>query len=362
MTALTDYVRRIEPLAKDWRHAAWASGSFDTARRPYTDMVEGIICTPHHLLLVTLDGGAERVEVAAACGHRYAGGDRRGAVSFVPAHCERRLRLWGVRSEWASLSLNPALLEDEALGEAGDRTLQAATFTNADDPFVAGLAAEFVRLHAADGRLDPSYCDAMSWALAHHLVRRYGQREGGREPRSWKLPPWRLRRIADYVEARIDSDGDSALRIADLAGLVGISPGHLHRAFHATTGKTPLAFINERRVRRAMAILQTERASIAEIALRVGFVSPSHFTRTFRRIAGLKPSDYRDGVRDRRTRLHTRALHDPGPISGCDSYAEIFAPRRPDHTVPLPAPARSPATAAARGVSAGLCPKRKKQQ
>ena len=78
--------------------------------------------------------------------------------------------------------------------------------------------------------------------------------------------------------------------MADLARLVGLSAGHLHRAFRETTGQTPLEFINRRRVERAAAILATEEPTIAEVALRVGFLSPSHFSRTFRRVTGRNPS------------------------------------------------------------------------
>ncbi len=95
----TGYVRRVEPLASNWRSACWSAGSFDTGRRSATDVVEGLIRTPHHMLLVNIRGGAEHLTVATDCGHRYEGPDRPGAVSFVPGNCERRLRLLGVRSE-----------------------------------------------------------------------------------------------------------------------------------------------------------------------------------------------------------------------------------------------------------------------
>lgn len=64
------YERRVEPLSTEWRSFQWAGGAFDTARRSYTERVEGIICTPQHLILVTLKGGAEYQEVEASCGHR----------------------------------------------------------------------------------------------------------------------------------------------------------------------------------------------------------------------------------------------------------------------------------------------------
>jgi AraC family transcriptional regulator len=282
-------VRIFEPRAQDWRSVSWPTGVFDTARRPYTDKVEGIIQTPHHVVLVTLEGGAERLEVASACGHRYDGRERRGAVSFAPAHVERRLRLWGVRSRWASVALGPELFEEAAQdSRARGAGAPPGTFTNADDPFIAALVIEMERIHAADGSLDPTYCDAMASALAHHLVRRYG-RAGEPPGRGAKLAPWQMRRIEDHVETHLEGE----IRIADLAGAVGVSTSHLHRAFRAATGATPLAFVNQRRIQRAVWLLDRGRMSITEVALRVGFTSPSHFTRTFRRVTGHNPSVYR---------------------------------------------------------------------
>jgi AraC family transcriptional regulator len=288
LTAQSPYRRRVEPVALGWRSVAWSTGVFDTARRPFTQSVEGLIYTPQHLVMATLRGQAEKLEVSSSCGHRYAGPDRPGAVSFVPAHCERRLRLRGVAFEWASIALSPSLFDSDT-GVGG--SLDTAAFTNADDPFVLGLVAEFTRLSAADGSLDPTYCDAMSWALARYLVGRYGQPRSQPEVVAWKLAPWRMRRIADYVDAHLAEP----LRIADLAVLVGVSPGYFHRAFRATAGKTPLEFIHERRIQRAAQYLHRGDASLVEIALRVGFASPSHFTRTFRRVTGVNPSKFRQG-------------------------------------------------------------------
>jgi AraC family transcriptional regulator len=283
------FTRRIEPLATDWQRCSWINGAFDTARRPYTEVVEGTIHTPHHLVMLTVSGGSAHQEVVASCGHRYVGNDRKGAVSFVPAHCHRRLSLRGVQSAWASVALHPTLFEDETFGANGS-VFDSATFTNAEDKFIEGMLTEMWRLFRRDGSLDPLYCDTMSVSLARYLLSRYAQPGRlGRARRVWKLPPWRLRRVEQHVRAHIGQE----IRIRDLAEAVGVSPGYLHRAFRVTTGQTPLAYINERRVRRAMQILESEPASLAEIALRVGFASPSHLTRTFRVIAGLNPSQYR---------------------------------------------------------------------
>lgn len=275
------YVRRVEPLAADWRHQAWAGGAFDAGRRGHTPVVEGVIRTPQHVVMVTLRGGARRLEVTADCGHRHQGPDRAGAVSFVPAHCGRQLAMQDVEAAWASIALDPDRLRD-----ASGATVAIPTFSNVEDPFVVAMAAEFEALHARDGGLDPVYCEAMAGALAEHLIRRHLPHRPDAARRVWKIAPWRLKRIRDYVEANLDG----VIRIADLAEIADLSPGYFHRAFRITTGQTPLAYINERRVRRAETLIREGDESLAAIAQAVGFVSPSHFTRTFRRIAGANPS------------------------------------------------------------------------
>lgn len=292
MTELAAYERRMDPPATDWRHLAWSSGSFDTGRRPPTPAAEGILRTPQHLVIVTLRGGAAHQEVRSSCGHRFAGPDRAGAVSFVPADCGRELKMSGIESVWASIALEPALLSEEALGDVAPgphRSLDHATFSNAGDLFLRGVAQRFAHLDAVDGGLDPLWCEEMSLVMMRYLVSRYGRMPAAAATRSWRLPPWRLRRIAEHVEANLEN----GLRIADLAREVGISAGYLHRAFRDSTGQTPLAFVNERRIRRAQDILEREPVTMAEIALRIGFQSPSHFTRIFRATMGISPSRYR---------------------------------------------------------------------
>jgi AraC family transcriptional regulator len=280
------YERRVEPLSAEWRSFRWRGGAFDTARRSFTERVEGIICTPQHLILVTLKGGAEHQEVESSCGHRFVGSDHPGTVSFVPAHCRRHLKLKGVASEWASVSIDPAVCEDGSASAAS--LLDSATFTNRRDDFLRAAVIEIARLHNLDGGLDPLYCEAMSRAMMNYLRRRH-LHEPDRESDASALPRWKLRRICDHVEAYLHQE----LRVSDLATIADVTPGYFHRAFRKTTGQTPLAYINERRVRRALSLLAQSDVSIAETCVRVGFVSPAHFTRVCRNTIGMTPSAYR---------------------------------------------------------------------
>jgi AraC family transcriptional regulator len=288
-----NYARRVEPLAIEWCNFTWSGGSFDAGRRNFTKDVEGWIVLPHDLVLVTLSGGARRLEVTTDCGHRYDGADFPGAVSFVPANCGRRLKMQDVDAEWATISLRPDLVRDVGRGAGEDRAVDVLAFTNIRDPFVSGLVAEMARLF--DSGLDSIYCETMAGALAQYLGRRYGTVSVTPTRADLRLPAWRMRRIVDYVEAHLEE----TIQVADLARGVGLSVGHFHRTLRATIGMTPLEFINHRRIEQARRLLATERPSITELSMRVGFASPNYFARLFRRATGVSPSEYRNGVRKR---------------------------------------------------------------
>lgn len=265
------------------RAQSWHGGRFVTARRERTAFVEGSILLPDHTVMVTLRGGAARHETICASGERTDGPDRAGLASFLPAGCERRLRLHDVGWHWASISIAPSLFE--RLRPARTRIMRP--FGNREDAFLLGLLGEFERLHAQDGALDATYCEAMTLALVHYLWRREPgapeAAEGG------GLPRWKLNRVRDHVESHLAGE----IRMAALAELTGLSEGHFHRAFRSATGLTPLQFVNRRRVEAAKRILATSAPSIVDLALQVGFTSPSHFARIFRHETGRNPAQFR---------------------------------------------------------------------
>lgn len=278
-------IRQIEPLAEGWRTSRWNAGQFDTAGRTFTPEVEGIIRTADHVLMVTLSGSAQCVEVSTDCNHRYIGCDNAGAVSFVPAGCTRHLKMRGVQSQWASISLNPALF----CADETQRPYPLAAFSNCKDDFVAAALAALADQMERCGDIEPLYGEALGLALARHLVAKHGGLVQPNAVRAIRLPRWKLARVTDYIEANIEQ----GMQIADLARIVGLSPGYFHRAFKATTGCTPLAFIQRRRIDRAALLIATTNLSLAAVAIRTGFPGPSHFARTFRQIAGCNPSAYR---------------------------------------------------------------------
>jgi AraC-like DNA-binding protein len=81
--------------------------------------------------------------------------------------------------------------------------------------------------------------------------------------------------------------------IAHLAGELGLSPRQLGRRFHASLGCSPQEFADRMLLERARAHLLQGGRPIAAIAAGLGFASVHHFTRWFRRQAGLPPGRFR---------------------------------------------------------------------
>ena len=91
----------------------------------------------------------------------------------------------------------------------------------------------------------------------------------------------------------IDHAYAQPLDVSALAGVASVSEAHFIRTFRATFGETPHRYLQRRRVERAMFLLRESSLSITDICFEVGFTSLGTFSRTFRDIIGVNPTDYR---------------------------------------------------------------------
>jgi len=83
----------------------------------------------------------------------------------------------------------------------------------------------------------------------------------------------------------------------DLGMLTGLSPSHSARKFRQTTGVSLARFVNRRRLQAAIRQFATTDGLLATLAQELGFSSPSHFTRLFSRLTGMRPGRYRRQLR-----------------------------------------------------------------
>mgnify|MGYP003290666874 CR=1 FL=1 len=108
------------------------------------------------------------------------------------------------------------------------------------------------------------------------------------------------RRIARAV-AWLKGHFAEPLRIEALASHVGMSSSSLHEHFKAVTAMTPVQYQKQLRLQEARRLLMTEGIDAGTAGHRVGYESPSQFSREYRRMFGAPPS--RDATRTREPSL-----------------------------------------------------------
>ncbi len=100
-----------------------------------------------------------------------------------------------------------------------------------------------------------------------------------------------LRRFNRCLDERI---ADADLSVEDVGREMGLSRVQLYRKVKTITGKTPVEIIREERLKRAKVLAQDTSLSVSEIAYRVGFSSPSYFTKCYKDFYGKSPSSKKD--------------------------------------------------------------------
>ena len=97
-----------------------------------------------------------------------------------------------------------------------------------------------------------------------------------------------VRKAIAYIEENIASN----LKLEVVASCVGLSPNYFHNVFKYATGKTLRVYVEEKRIKKAVYLLQTTDRTITDIAYECGFSSQSYFNYVFKKRMKLMPKKY----------------------------------------------------------------------
>lgn len=100
-----------------------------------------------------------------------------------------------------------------------------------------------------------------------------------------------VKEATEYVEQNIS---DSDLSVESLSTALSMSRVHLYKKLLSLTGNTPSEFIRLIRLRRAEQLLRQSQLSVAEISYAVGFNNPRYFSKYFREMYGMTPSQFKE--------------------------------------------------------------------
>jgi transcriptional regulator GlxA family with amidase domain len=98
------------------------------------------------------------------------------------------------------------------------------------------------------------------------------------------------------------------LAVAVLAAQAKLSLSHYFALFKRRTGCAPMDYFTRLRMRRARFLLETTCLSIKEIAAVLGYDDQFYFSRVFKSVHSVAPSDYRALPEDIRCQLHDRTV------------------------------------------------------
>jgi len=78
-----------------------------------------------------------------------------------------------------------------------------------------------------------------------------------------------------------------------LAAMVNVHPVHLARSFRRFQGCTISDYVRQLRVDNARRKMMSGNVRLVDIALSSGFSDQSHFSRSFKRVTGMTPTEFR---------------------------------------------------------------------
>ncbi|OUP66637.1 AraC family transcriptional regulator [Sellimonas sp.] len=104
---------------------------------------------------------------------------------------------------------------------------------------------------------------------------------------------------ANQIKAYIEKHYSEHIKIQDIADFLGLNPHYVTAVFKKKFGLTPKRYLTEIRVEKAKAFLADTEYPLQVIANAVGLENPFSFSRLFKSMTGVSPSEYRKNFPNR---------------------------------------------------------------
>ncbi len=214
----------------------------------------------------------------------------RTTISIAPANVSyRAIRGRRTNGELTVISIDPALMAEEALALIGLYEPEVIPQVVIEDPLIRGIGARF-ETEMMTGLSSPRiYLESLTNTLATHILANYVTTAlRGRRPGA--LNSAQMRNSIEFMQANFDTD----ISLAELAAAAGMSKFHFAKSFKLALGVAPHQYLVKMRIEKARRLLLSEDGlSVDEIAQAVGYSNLGHFTAQFCKCTGSTPSEYR---------------------------------------------------------------------
>jgi AraC family transcriptional regulator len=214
---------------------------------------------------------------------------RPGSITQIPSRTSGALSVEGP-TETSHIYLADDRLRACAEAVAPGRPVEFVDRAGFDDPATARVLEMLSEPSLDVGPASRLFADHAIDLLCLRIVQAHSsvaETTLRRDPRG--LADWQVKRVTSYMRDNLDGE----VGLEALSRLVGLSRFHFCTAFRFATGETPHAWLTALRMTRARQLLAQLQLPITEIALAVGYQTPSAFSATFRRSAQVTPSAFR---------------------------------------------------------------------
>lgn len=99
-----------------------------------------------------------------------------------------------------------------------------------------------------------------------------------------------IQKACQYIQDNLSKD----ISLEEIAKQVEISPFYFSKLFKEEIGENFIDYITLNRLQQAKKMLQDRSLSIKEISVDCGYSDPNYFSKLFKRIVGLTPTEFRD--------------------------------------------------------------------
>lgn len=195
----------------------------------------------------------------------------KGELSRLKVLLADELNYWSSSECPASMMLNLIKFQFIHLGNAASGDLSG---TNA-------LPGDW------DGHFDRAFSRSLSWKQLYERLCEMMERVSGK-PQSGSGDI--LRQIDDYINKNYATH----INTQTLSRRFGFVPSYISKLFRQYKGMSPSDYLTYVRIEKAKELIRSGiGANLADISSAVGFSDPSYFSRLFRRMTGLLPTEYR---------------------------------------------------------------------
>ncbi len=242
----------------------------------------------HHILL-NLRDEPQRVENWRDGEHREFRFEKHDIV-VTPAGVQSGWR-WHERSKVIVVTLEPDKLRRFAQSEVAvlltDAQLRNLPLFNDPEICHAGIMLRDAVTTKEVGSQLLFECLARVFLIK--LIQKYGQRRDEEPTFGSGFTVEDYKRVLDFVSSQYGEQ----ITLEQMAKKARLSPSHFSRVFKRAVGTSPMRFVTAFRVEQAKKRLSRQDQPLIAIAIACGFADQAHFSRVFKQAEGLSPKAYR---------------------------------------------------------------------